>query len=183
MSGELSLLSNRESTMSGGGKTKPDSWPEDGGTPLRGEKAISEAELTRVLEVDSAVETGVAKDNADATEGVEAGMTAAEASEKAVGIASKAGDWELEPELEGCGDWRERWGSRWGAAGNRRAGWGKSDIKPGGGAREEEEETGKEAGDESGWWRKSCRVESEWEEEFGRKEETIWETERKTRHS
>ena len=58
MSGELALLSRRGSTGSGGGKTKPES----GGAPLRGEKARSEAEFTRVLEVDSTAETGVDMD-------------------------------------------------------------------------------------------------------------------------
>lgn len=123
--------------MSGGGKRKPDSWPEGRGAPLRGEKLISEAELTKVLEVDPTAETGVLRDIADATEDVGGGMTGAEASEKAGAIASSAGDWELEPELELFGEWRERWLSSLGAAGNRREGRGKSDIKPGAGARED----------------------------------------------
>ena len=62
VSGELSLGSN----ASGGGKTKPESWPAGGGGPAkaRGEKPRSEAEFRRVLEEDSTADTGVDKDMA-----------------------------------------------------------------------------------------------------------------------
>ena len=63
-SGELSLLG---STVSGGGKTKPDSWP--GGAALRGEKRRSETEPTRVLAVESTAETGVGRDIVVGTRG------------------------------------------------------------------------------------------------------------------
>lgn len=122
-SGELSLLSRRGATTSGGGKTKPDSWPEDGGAALRGEKRRSETEPTRVLEVDSTAETGVGKDIAATTGGD------ARAKAGAGRAPRRAGDWELEPELELCEDWRARGGGG--------GGGGKSDIKAGGGAREE----------------------------------------------
>lgn len=124
VSGELSLLSMRESRTSGGGKTKPDSWP--GGAPLRGEKAISEAEVRRVVVVvASTAEAGVGKDGADPTAEDRTGcVRGGETSVNVGGMARRGGDWEEEGEEESG-----RWPSR---RGMERA--GKSDIKAVGGS-------------------------------------------------
>lgn len=97
-SGEPSLTSKRGSTRSGGGKGKPGSWAEEG-APLRGEKANSEAELSKVVEVESTAETGV--DNV--IEVVTEGMTGAEGNANVWGTAKRAGDCEVEAEVvEDC---------------------------------------------------------------------------------